>query len=289
MREGCTFFLGTHEVGWLQRGVGPLFVSHRRLKRHARLPLAASPWALDSGGFTELRLHGGWLTSVEEYVEATRRYTQEIGRLAFAFSMDWVCEPAILRRTGLTIQEHQRRTVANFAALRDRAPDLPFAPVLQGWRLSDYARCAELYRAWGFDLAREPRVGVGSICTRQGTPEVENILYSLASGGLALHAFGVKTRGLARSAAILASADSSAWSLQARYDVPLPSCRHRRCSSCLHYAVRWRDRLLAQVDRVSPDFTADSAGFTTHAALRRKSSSWRRRIYALRPETPQPI
>ena len=155
--EEWTFFLGTHEVGWLQRGVGPLFVSHRRLKRRARLPRATAPWALDSGGFTELRLHGGWQTSVDEYLQATRRYAQEVGGLQFAFSMDWMCEPAIIKRTGLTIYEHQRRTVANFAELRGRAPDLPFAPVLQGWRISDYVRCAELYRAWGFDLTREPR------------------------------------------------------------------------------------------------------------------------------------
>jgi hypothetical protein len=245
---GWSFFLGTHEVGWLERGVGPLFVSHRRLKQRARLPRAAAAWALDSGGFTELRLHGRWLVSVEEYIEATRRYTREIGRLQFAFSMDWICEPTILNRTGLTIHEHQRRTVANFAELRGRAPDLPFAPVLQGWRLADYVRCAELYRAWGFDLTRERRVGVGSICTRQGTPEVQDILYSLAARGLALHAFGVKHRGLPGCAGALTSADSMAWSLQARFDAPLPSCRHQRCSNCIKYAVRWRERLLSQLD-----------------------------------------
>ena len=172
--------------------------------------------------------------------------------MQFAFSMDWMCEPAILKRTGLTIYEHQRRTVANFAELRGRAPDLPFAPVLQGWRISDYVRCAELYRAWGFDLTREPRVGVGSICTRQGTPEVEKILYALAAGGLALHAFGVKHRGLPGCAGALVSADSTAWSLQARYDAPLPACRHQRCSNCIRYAVRWRDRLLSQLDTDPP-------------------------------------
>ncbi|HXB64875.1 MAG TPA: hypothetical protein VNV42_08400 [Solirubrobacteraceae bacterium] len=85
---GWTFFLGLHEVSWLERGIGPLFVSHRRLKRRARLPRAAAPWALDSGGFTELRLHGRWLTSVDGYLEATRHYMQEIGELQFAFSMD---------------------------------------------------------------------------------------------------------------------------------------------------------------------------------------------------------
>jgi hypothetical protein len=242
------FYLGTHETGWLRLGIGPLFISHRRLSRCARLPRAAAGWALDSGGYSELQLHGRWLTNVDQYIAATRRYAQEVGRLEFAFSMDWMCEPATLARTGLTVKEHQRRTVANFVELRERAPDLPFVPVLQGWRLMDYERCASLYAAEGIDLSREPRVGVGSICSRQGSREVEDILWALAMRGFALHAFGVKTRGLAGCAEALASADSTAWSLQARYDPPLPSCQHRRCSSCVRYAVRWRDRLLAQFD-----------------------------------------
>jgi hypothetical protein len=242
------FYLGTHETGWLRLGIGPLFVSHRRLARCATLPRAAAGWALDSGGYSELQLHGRWLTSVDQYIEATRRYAQEIGRLEFAFSMDWMCEPATLARTGLTVKEHQRRTVANFVELRQRAPDLPFAPVLQGWRLTDYERCAALYSAEGIDLARESRVGVGSICSRQGSRQVEDILWALAMRGFALHAFGVKTRGLAGCAEVLVSADSTAWSLRARYDAPLPSCQHQRCSSCVRYAVRWRDRLLAQFE-----------------------------------------
>lgn len=243
------FYLGTHEVKWLAfPGVGPLFISHRRLMRKGTLPRAATRWALDSGGFTELKLHGKWVTTVEQYVEATRRYTVQIGGLDFAFAMDWMCDPATLRRTGLTVREHQHRTVANFIELRDRAPDLAFAPVLQGWRLADYVRCAELYRRAGIDLTLEPRVGVGSISTRQGSQEVEDILWSLAANGLMLHAFGVKHRGMAGCAQALASADSAAWSLQARFDRPLPTCQHKRCSNCIEYALRWRDRLLARID-----------------------------------------
>lgn len=120
--------------------------------------------------------------------------------------------------------------------------------MLQGWSKADYERCVALYETHGVDLAGEPRVGVGSICTRQGTREVEDILWSLAASGLALHAFGVKTRGLAGCAGALASADSTAWSLQARFEPPLPSCGHERCSNCVAYAVRWRERLLSHLD-----------------------------------------
>ena len=245
---GWTFYLGAHEVSWLAYEIGPLFVSHRRLTRRRALPRAKGRWALDSGGFSELRLHGRWLTTVEEYIEATRRYTEEIGRLEWAASMDWMCDPSTLARTGLSIRAHQRRTVSNFLELRQRAPDLPYTPVLQGWTRADYERCAGLYRIAGIDLTREPLVGVGSICGRQDTDETQEIMWSLAEHGLRLHGFGVKSGGLARFAGALISADSMAWSYRARHDAPLPSCKHSHCTNCVHYAARWRERLLHQVD-----------------------------------------
>ncbi len=241
-----TFYLGTHEVSWLARDVGPLFVSHRRLAGRRRLPRAAGGWALDSGGFSELALHGRWLTTAKDYVAATRRYAVEIGNLDWAAPMDWMCEPAMLARTGLTVAEHQARTVANFLELRERGPELPYVPVLQGWTRGDYERCVALYERHGVDLTQEPRVGIGSICRRQATREVEKIVWALADAGLALHGFGVKTRGLEASAGALASADSMAWSYRARRDDPLPGCTHRRCANCIRYALRWRAHLLAR-------------------------------------------
>jgi hypothetical protein len=242
-----TFYLGTHETKWLGHATAPLFISHRRLSLRKTLPRAMTRWALDSGGFTELAMHGRWLTTPDEYIDATRRYAAEIGRLAWAAPMDWMCEPAMLARTGLTVAEHQHRTVTNFLELRNRAPELPYIPVLQGWTCADYERCAALYQAEGVDLTRQARVGVGSICRRQATREVEEIMWTLADIGLSLHGFGVKTRGLESIAGALTSADSMAWSYRARRDTPLPGCRHQRCSNCIKYADRWRDRLLSRV------------------------------------------
>ena len=51
-----------------------------------------------------------------------------------------MCEPFILEKTELPVEEHQRRTVPNFLHLKELAPDLPFAPVLQGWTLEDHLR-----------------------------------------------------------------------------------------------------------------------------------------------------
>jgi hypothetical protein len=239
-----------HHAHWLERAPFPLFVSHRRLAARRRLPRAAIRWALDSGGFTELRLHGGWRTTPTEYVAAIRRYSDEIGRLEWAAPQDWMCEPFMLAKTGLTVAEHQLRTVENYLELRSLAPELPFVPVLQGWSLDDYRRCVELYQQTGVDLAAEPLVGVGSVCRRQATGEIEAIVHSLAAMGLRLHGFGVKAGGLVRYADCLASADSLAWSFEARRAAPLPDCSHANCANCLRYAAAWRERTLARLGAV---------------------------------------
>ncbi len=112
-------FLGTHEPSWLRSAGVPLFISHRRLMRLKRtLPVAIAPFALDSGGFSELSLYGGWKTTPSDYVDAVIRYDREIGMLQFAAPQDWMCEPEMLQRTGMTIVEHQRLTVGNYVVLQ---------------------------------------------------------------------------------------------------------------------------------------------------------------------------
>jgi hypothetical protein len=244
------FYLGTHQPGWLARLKVPLFVSHRTLRGRRRLPQAVGPWALDSGGFTELALHGGWQTTPGEYAEAVACYAAEVGQLAWASPQDWMCEPFMLDRTGLSVEQHQARTVDNYCTLRALAPALPFVPVVQGWDLPSYLACVERYTADGVDLAAAPLVGLGSVCRRQATAEIGGIVTELARAGLRLHGFGVKQRGLAAYADLLESADSMAWSYAARRQPPLPGCRgHRNCANCPRYALRWRAHLLATLTR----------------------------------------
>ena len=234
-------WLGTHEPAWLARLSVPLFLSHRRLARRGSLPRALGRWALDSGGFTELSMHGGWRTSADAYVEAVQRYAEEIGNLVWAAPMDWMCEPDVVAATGLSVREHQERTVASFLELRGRGP---FVPVLQGWKLADYEACAELYADAGVDLAAQPLVGLGSVCRRQRSREIGEIVGHLAAGGLRLHGFGVKKTGIERYGDLLASADSMAWSFRARRSPPLPGCTHASCSNCARFALLWREQLL---------------------------------------------
>lgn len=104
-------------------------------------------------------------------------------------------EHHVLARTGESLRTHQDRTVTNYLQLRDLAPDLPIIPVLQGQSTTDYHRCADLYERHGIDLAALPLIGVGSVCRRQHTIEVEHIVRSLAARGYRLHTFGAKVLG----------------------------------------------------------------------------------------------
>jgi len=201
---------------------------------------------LDSGGFTELSLYGRWQTEARAYVAAVRRYSEEIGHLNWAAGQDWMVEPHVRARTGASLRTHQHRTVANYLQLRELAPELPFIATLQGQSVSDYHRCADLYERHGVDLATLPRVGVGSICRRQHSGEVEQIVRSLAGRGLRLHTFGAKVLGLARYADAICSSDSLAWSFRGRH-VPGCSPSHRSESNCVHFALAWHTRLLASL------------------------------------------
>ena len=242
------FYLGTHQPYWLRLYRTPMMVSRRALARYKTRPRALAPWFQDSGGFTELFMFGEWRTGVADYISETRRNAADVGNLEHAAPRDWMCEPMILKKTFKTIAEHQRLTVVDYLDLVQRAPDLPWAPVLQGWALDDYLRCAELYDRAGVPLAALPLVGVGTICRRQGTTEAAMILSRLAAEGLRLHAFGLKGTGIPNVAPFLASSDSLAWSYAARRQSPLPGCTaHKNCANCPKFAFQWLDKIQQQI------------------------------------------
>lgn len=258
------FYTTTHRPYWLwdSRADFPLFISHRGLARYKTLRPSTRGWALDSGGFTELSMFGEWRTSPVEYVRAVARYDREVGQLEWAAPQDWMCEPAVIHGgpiagrvapgTHLSVGEHQRRTVANYLELRDLWPqesdeECPFMPVLQGDQVDAYHRCAGMYEAAGVQLAEQPVVGLGSVCRLQATGQIVELVASLTPW-LALHGFGVKTLGLRAVGDRLVSADSLAWSYDARRSGPMPGHEdHANCANCLEYAVWWRSRMLDSV------------------------------------------
>lgn len=71
------FWLGTHQPNRLERTDVPLFVSAVRLRRRKSLPVAKGEWRLDSGGFSELSLHGEW-TATPQQTPRNRRPFSEV-------------------------------------------------------------------------------------------------------------------------------------------------------------------------------------------------------------------
>lgn len=257
------FYLGTHRPAWLERTAVPLFVSRVTMPKKT-FPRALGPWALDSGGFSEIAAHGRWTIEPEAYADEVRTIAAEVGNMRWAAIQDWMCEDEALKKTGLTIEEHQRRTLESYLKLRELAPEIPWAPVLQGWLGSDYQRHWDAFEAAGVDLRRLPVVGVGTMCRRQNALTASFILADLRHRGLTnLHGFGFKVDGLTRLAETaktfgaalpfpLASADSLAWSYQARRERPLDGCSgHKNCANCLRFALDWRARLLASLERAT--------------------------------------
>ena len=241
------FFLGTHRPHWLGLVDVPLFVSRTTIGKMKRMPRARAPWALDSGGFTEVAMRGGWTITAADYARQVRRCRDEVGQLQWAAPQDWMCEPVATAATGLSVREHQRRTVDNYLDLLTIAPDLPWIPVLQGWAPADYRQHVEDYAAAGVDLACLHTVGVGSVCRRQGTSDALGILTTIAAAapGIQMHGFGFKRAGIAQAWGLLRSADSLAWSYAARRNEPMGGCAHKgKCNNCLRYALAWREETL---------------------------------------------
>jgi hypothetical protein len=194
-------------------------------------------WIMDSGAFTEIATHGHYRTTVEEYAALIRRW-RTCGNMLAAVAQDFMCEPWIVEKTGLSVPEHQRLTIERFDALRAAIGDeAPILPVLQGYTAAEYLRHLEAY---GERLAPAMWVGVGSVCKRNANVrEIEGILGAIGRmrPDLRLHGFGLKVTAL-QSVAVrdaLYSADSMAWSYSAR--------RHGRDANDWREAARFVERI----------------------------------------------
>lgn len=218
------FYVGLHQPADAQH-FDLACISIKRLWRRKK-PVACGDVLVDSGAFTELLLHGCYRHGVEEYAaELHRLHTTGVVNIAAAVAQDYMCEPFILAKTGLTIEDHQRLTLERYDALvadLERLFDgpIPFhvMPVLQGFAPQDYVNHVRMY---GDRLKPGMWVGVGSVCKRQGDPRsIMAVLQAIAGErtDLLLHGFGVKKTALLHPGVreLLATADSMAWSYAAR-------------------------------------------------------------------------
>jgi hypothetical protein len=247
-------------IGWHQPCNGPsgcaafpaaMISVNRLIGRRSGFPV--KDWILDSGAFTRIASGKGHLS--------TKRYAKEIirwagnGRLLAAVSQDFMCEPFILAKTGLTVEDHQRLTIHRYdrllqelAALatqearclqsafsdvyddfnvdektldeymEEEASHPYLMPVLQGFTPSEYISHVQQY---GDRLKPWQWVGVGSVCKRNSRPSaIESVLMAIKAvrPDLRLHGFGLKLTALKSSVVwdLLHSADSLAPSYHAR-------------------------------------------------------------------------
>ncbi|MFD4477372.1 hypothetical protein ACFWPU_14845 [Streptomyces sp. NPDC058471] len=252
---GMRFYLTTHKRHWLRLTDVPLFLKCQHFDRAIKWDEAQGPYAIDSGGFMDLKDNGTWTRTPRQYVTDLRRIWEHVGPYDWAAPQDWMCEDAIINGgtfggqhfvgTHLSVREHQRRTVQNFLELRSLAPELKIRPVVQGDNIPAYEDCLEMYDKAGVDLRKEPTVGLGSVCRLQSTKKGAEIVTAMAAHGLRLHGFGFKILGLERVGHLLASADSAAWSAHARRRPPLPGHTHKNCANCIDYALKWRQRVIS--------------------------------------------
>lgn len=176
-------------------------------------------WIMDSGAFTELKDHGKFRFGVDEYVSQIERW-RHCGQLQAAVTQDYMCEPFILEKTGLTVEDHQTLTIERYREISQWLDQVYVMPVIQGFSPESYASHV---RQYGSLLSAGQWVGVGSVCKRNGNPDaVEDVLLAIKKErpDLKLHGFGLKLTALQRPTIreMLYSSDSMAWSYAGRKD-----------------------------------------------------------------------
>jgi hypothetical protein len=245
------FYLGSHVLNHINKSQVPMFISFRTLRKRKRKRFDNKiALCVDSGGFSELSLFGKWTITPEQYSKELLRLKNLGLNFNWCAIQDYMCEPHIIEKTGLTIKEHQKRTIENYLKMTSFKDGINYIPVIQGYELNDYLECVKMYKSYGIDLTEFETVGVGSVCRRQSSDEIYHIMKELYSLGLNLHGFGVKSSGLKKYGKYLVSADSLAWSFNARYNKErCLICKNfqsktKNCANCLNYALDWRKKIL---------------------------------------------
>lgn len=211
------FYVGVHMIAKLEQFERCMVSVNQLWKR--KKPITPKEWMLDSGAFTEISKFGSYRHTAEEYVAKIQDLAR-YGNLVASVSRDYMCEPFILEKTGLSVLDHQRLTIEQYDILRKLLPSKHYLlPVLQGWTPQDYARHALDY---GDRLDSGMWVGVGSVCRRNTDPgAIAAVLEAVKEvrPDLRIHGFGIKLTALhhARVNDLLYSSDSMAWSFAARF------------------------------------------------------------------------
>ena len=205
------FYCGVHQPSDAFRLLHS-FISINRLVRR-KSDFKVGNWIMDSGAFTQVLEHGEFQMSSDEYLRHIDRWSR-CGELDIAVGQDFMCEQWILDKWKRTVRDHQEMTIDRYLELEGKANVMP---VLQGQDADDYREHLDMY---GSILKRGMWVGVGSVCKRKNVSGITSVLRAIHEKrpDLQLHGFGLKITALqsARVRDMLFSADSMAWSYEAR-------------------------------------------------------------------------
>jgi hypothetical protein len=211
------FYIGLHQVEHASGRLPRCMISVNRLKtRKSGFPVGE--WIMDSGAFSQISQYGRFQMSIVQYAAEIIKWSA-YGNMKAAVSQDYMCEPFILKRTGLTVKEHQRLTIGNYLGIASYVGSAAYVmPVLQGFAPQEYV---DHCRQYGSLLGNGQWVGVGSVCKRNSSSHlIEEVLLAIHKerSDLKLHGFGLKLTALKSSIVrqLLFSCDSMAWSFAAR-------------------------------------------------------------------------
>ncbi len=183
-------------------------------------------WIMDSGSFSELKKHGDYTFSPKEYFDKVLLWQPD-----FFVSMDWMCEPSQLEKTGRSTKEHQQLSLDNQIKLCELLEDSWIKPycklmgVIQGWVVPEYIAHIDQLKEHGMIL---PYMGIGSVCRRGKEGHIGAVLRAVRKElpDTELHGFGVKITMLKKAETYdcLDSVDSMSWSFSG-WKAPPPYTR----------------------------------------------------------------
>lgn len=207
------FYVGLHQPSDCKHFARSFVSVNRLIKRKSNF--IVSDWIMDSGAFSQIYNKGEHMP-VLQYADLINRFSS-CGNLIAAVTQDFMCEDFILKKTGMTVLQHQHLTIDRYKQLLSLT-ETYIMPVLQGYEPDEYVSHLRMY---GELLPFGAYVGVGSVCKRNSRPLSALAIFHAIKAerpDLQLHGFGLKITALQNKEIrdYLYSSDSMAWSFAAR-------------------------------------------------------------------------
>jgi hypothetical protein len=274
------FFPGLHQTSDAKHFQRCCIAVHRF--RNRRAPMGCPEVFIDSGAFTTIARFGGYPDPVFLYARRLHEiHHKGIASITAAVAQDYMCEAFMLKRTGMTVRQHQELTIERYDELLDELTflfedDVPFPviPVLQGYQPGEYQQHLDMY---GDRLKPGMWVGVGSVCKRNSsTSDVIGVLDAIERRrpGLRLHGFGLKTTALKDTTvrSLLYSADSMGWALHEQKELTVRWSR--LCAELGRKLTTWEvKQILRNLGQHCPDPNSWRAALRFSESIERQVST----------------